>query len=421
MAKHPIVGRASEPDRGVMVDMVDTVDKVDRGFRKRIFLHYILFILLILIIPSASAIELTGYYENSFLPELNDDHASLLDASKLRLDFNHPAEDGELSFTGNVNFFAYHTSVTYDLKPYLPPAVVDTLNAWDVPAEVTFDRFRMLLDNAFITWDQRPYRLRLGRQQLSWGSGYTCNPTDLFHRKDLTDPTYEKEGVTAFRVDRDWGVGGSLTGVFIPAISFERAGYCLRLAHHFNALGYDAGLTLHQVTDSTSLNTETLLPRIQRRRAVGLDFSGSLLGLGVWAEGNYNLMAAEDDFARVIAGADYTLKNGLYMMAEALYDGRAPAKAPYPALDWLEYLSFGEPVARWRFTGGLQRNITSLITGSVYVFGGVDNSWLVGPRLDISAAQNADVTVFGAAAIGDKNGQFPPGSYGLTVRTTFYF
>ncbi len=371
----------------------------------------------------AQAIELSGYYENTFLPESDDaGNSKLLDASKLRLDFNYYPEEGELGFTGNVNYYAYHTGVTYDVSQYLPQAVTDTLNEWDVPAVITFDQNRMLLDNAYLTWDKRPFRLRLGRQQLSWGTGYSFNPTDLFHKKDMTDPTYEKEGVTAIRADVAWGVGNRITGVMIPDLDFERAGYCLRVATHVEQIGYDIALTFHQISDSTSLHRESLLPIAQRRRAAGFDLSGTFLGLGVWAEGNYNRMAAEDDFSRVVGGFDYTLKNGLYVMAEAFYDGRSSsAEAPYDALDWLEYLQFGEPVAQWRFMAGAKQSLSDLIEGSLYVFAGLDESYLINPRLDISAAQNADVAVFGVASFGRENGQFPPGNFGLTVRTTVYF
>ncbi len=395
-------------------------------------------ILLILLIPGlATGLDISGYYENTLIPEYSDradEH--LMDASKLRLDFAAGGADNELEFKGNVNFIAYHSDIFYDVTPYLPESVGDSLRVWDIPAIVPMSGNRMFLDNGYFTWRIGGFRIRAGRQQLSWGPAYSFNPVDLFHRKEIIDPTYEKEGVTALRLDYRWGIGGQLTAVAAPGEKLDDTGLALRAGTHISAIGYDAALTIHQVSDTTSLELEripiitdtttwdsiSILSCKQRHQALGLDFSGGLLGLGVWFEGNYNIMAKENDFIRAVAGFDYTLENGLYMMFEGLYDDRADkVKTPYPALDWLESLWFGEPVTRCRILAGLRKDITGLITGSLYWFGGTDGSMALSPRIDASIAQNADLILFGVMTFGKKEGQFPPGNYGLTARVTVYF
>ncbi len=384
--------------------------------------HLSIAIMSISLMSPVYAIDLSGYYENTLMPEYSDraeDH--LLDASKLRLEFSTGGGDDELEFKGNINFIAYHSDVTFDMTPYLPEYVADTLEQRDIAAEMTFEKSRIFLDNAYLTWRIGSFRLRAGRQQLTWGPAYSFNPTDLFHSKDLLDPTYEKEGVTALRLDYRWGVGGQLAMIMVPGEKLDEAGYAIRAATHISEIGYDAVLTLHQVEDSTSLDPYSYDPRHQRRRAVGLDFSGGLFGLGVWLEGNYNMMETEDNFLRVIAGLDYTLENGLYMMFEGLYNQRAEEETPYPAIDWVESIYFGEPVARYRFLAGVKKDLTDLVDGSIYWFGGTDGSMVLNPRLDASIAQNADLTLFGAATFGKKDGQFPPGNYAVTARVTVYF
>ena len=377
---------------------------------------------LLLLNIQALAIDLTGYYENTLMPEYSDRaEERLIDASKLRLEFATGGADNELEFKGNVNFIAYHSDITIDVSPYLPEAIADSLEVQKDTVEIHFDRSRIFLDNAYLTWRFWSMRLRAGRQQLTWGPAYSFNPTDLFHRKEMLDPTYEKEGVTALRVDYRWGVGGQLAAIMAPAERFNQAGYALRTATHIGAIGYDVALTLHQVEDATSLDPDSLEPVYQRRRAVGMDFSGGLLGLGFWFEGNYNEMETESDFIRFITGFDYTLENGLYMIFEGLYDGRAGAEKPYGVKDWLENIYFAEPVSRYRFMAGLRKDLTDLTTGSIYYFGGMDGTFVLNPRLDASIAQNADLTLFGAATFGDKDGQFPPGNYAVTARVTVYF
>lgn len=380
-------------------------------------------IISIALIPCMSnALNLAGYYENTLLAEYNkkiDEH--LLDVSKFRLDFRTGASDNELEFKGNVNFVAYHNDVTFDFTPYLPKAVRDSLVERDISATVTVDKLRIYLDNAYLTWRFGGFRLRIGRQQLRWGPAYSFNPTDLFHRKDMLDPTYEKEGVTALRLSYRWGIGGEFTGIMVPGDKFHSSGYAIRLATHVSAIGYDVGLTGHMVSDSTSLDPGSLEIRKQRRRALGLDFSGGLLGLGFWFEGNYNVMEIEQDFIRAVVGVDYTLENGLYMIFEGLYDERARTNTPYTVADWLESLYFAEPVTRYRFLAGVRKGVTGLIDGGIYWFGGMDGSMVVNPRFDLSVAQNADLSVFGAVTFGRENGQFPPGNYALTARITVYF
>lgn len=383
----------------------------------------IISIILIIVLPCCvGALDISGYYENTLVPEYSDDlKENILDVSKLRLDFSSGGGSDELQFRANVNFIELHSGAEYDLAPYLPASVADTLSAWDIPVEITLTQSRIFLDNAFLTWKIGDISVRLGRQQLSWGPAYSFNPTDLFHKKELLDPTYEKEGVTALRIDYRWGIGGQLAGIMVPGSKLGRSGYAVRLATHIHSIGYDMALTAHQVYDSTSLDYATKEPLRQRRRALGLDFSGCLFGPGFWMEGNYNRMDVEEDFVRAVAGLDYTLKNGTYMIFEALYNGRAELDTPYPALDWLEYIYFSEPVSRYRLMAGLRKDLTDLVSGSLYWFGGTDGSMAINPRIDASIAQNADLVLFGALTLGDEEGQFPPGSYAVTARITVYF
>jgi len=369
----------------------------------------------------AQAVDITGYVEHT----LQIDYTSgvkeqLIDASKLRIDFTN-ASIGGLEFRANINMIVNHGTIEYDVTGYLPEAVVADLAAAGVPAVFQMDRERTYLDNALISWDIGSARIRAGKQQLSWGAAYSFNPTDLFHRKNILDPTYEKEGVTALRFDYTWGVGGRLAAIAAPRDDLGTTGYALRLGTHISSIGYDVAVTLHHVTDSTSLNTITLAPVTQRRRAAGVELSGDLAGLGVWMEGNYNSMELEENFTRAAFGLDYTLGGGLYLMAEGLYNGRAEAGEPYPTHDWLATLMYGEPIGRWWILGGLRKDMSELAVWSLYVFTSPDGSAMLNPRLDVSIAQNADLVVFGGITVGKEDGVFPAGLYSMIARATVYF
>ncbi len=396
-----------------------------------VILSYVLFVLLGLLFltrpASAQEVEISGYYEHTFQVDYTEKMKDLLmDASKLRIDFASGLGEG-LQFNGNINLIVYHKAIWRDITPFLPPSVADSLEQRDKQAIYPLPGERTYLDNAYLTWEMGNLRLRAGKQQLAWGPAYAFNPTDLFHHKNMLDPTYEKEGVTALRADYRWGFGNHLTLIAAPGEDVGETGYALRMGTHVEKIGYDVALTLHSVTDSTAVDPTNWWqwwdegPRKQRRRALGLEFSGALFGLGLWCEGNYNWMEIEEDFTRIAFGTDYTLNSGLYLMAEALYNGRAEAHTPYPIHDWLATIAYGEPVGQWWYLAGLSKDVSDLTRGSLYLFGTPDGSLVINPRLDISIAQNADLVVFGGLTFGEEEGAFPPGLFSLVTRATVWF
>ena len=365
-------------------------------------------------------VELGGYYENTFQGDYTRELGeAIVNASKLRLDFSSGGHQNEVEFKGNINIVAYHGPLSFDVGPYLPDAVAASLG--DSTTTIRFPKGRFYLDNAFLTWRKASCRLRAGKQQLSWGPGYSFNPTDLFHRKDMLDPSYEKEGVTALRFDHQWGVGNDIAVIAALNDNLVSSGYGLRIGSHIQAIGYDIALTLHQIEDSVSVDPATLSNQKQLRRALGLEFSGEFLGLGIWFEGNYNWMENEDDFPRAVVGLDYTLRSGLYLVMEGLLNGRGEANAPYPVEDWLANIAYGEPVGRSWVLAGIKYDLFELLSGSIYTFSAPDGGFMVNPRLNYCLAQNADLTVFGAVTLGKDDSQFPPGLFSLVARATVYF
>jgi hypothetical protein len=370
---------------------------------------------------SAQTVDISGYFENTLQIDYTvQTKEQLLNAAKLRLDFSSSISNG-LEFTGNINFIVNVGAIERDIRPYLPDATARELESAGATATYALDATRTFLDNAYLTWLAGPVRLRLGKQQLSWGPAYSYNPTDLFHRKNLLDPTYEKEGVTAIRTDYGWGVSGQLSVIATPAEDLASSGYAVRFATHVESIGYDFAVTAHHVRDSTAIDPTTLQPTIQRRSALGMELSGELLGLGAWLEGNYNWMQHDSDFTRFVLGIDYTLEDGTYLLAEALYNGRNQLDRPYALEDWLANLYFGEPIGTGWIMAGIRRDISELTLASIYLFATPDGSLLVNPRVDASIAQNADLVAFSAFTIGREDGAFPSGLYSLFCRMTVYF
>jgi len=376
----------------------------------------------LLILPVGAQVDISGYYENTLQVEYGDETDELLlDTSKLRLDFEAGGGEEELLFTGNINGITRHTAASLDVSAYLPEAVAAELESVGIGTIWPFPKDRIYVANAYLEWNTGGIRLRAGKQQLSWGPGYGFNPTDLFHRKDILDPTYEKEGVTAFRADYFRGIGGQISVIEVPGDTWESGGYAVRLCTHISTIGYDIALTLHQVQDTLTVDPVNFLMVEQKRRAVGLETSGTLLGLGIWFEGNYNYMESEDDFIRFISGIDYTFASGMNVKLEGLYNDRGENRTPYQSRQWLSYIMNGEPLAEFQGMVAVSKDMTELMTGSIYGFGCSDGSYLINPRIDYSIAQNADLTLYGGFTSGDDQGQFVPGLASFVGRITVYF
>ena len=373
--------------------------------------------------PTARAqVQLGGYFEHTLeVDYARESKEQILDASKIRLDLSSSLKESDISFRGNVNFIQYHSDVAYDLRGYLPDDVARDLEMGGVPTVIVIERSRIYVDNAFLNWEHTGLRFRAGKQQLSWGPGYSFNPTDLFHRKDIIDPTYEKEGVTAFRLDYRWGVGGDASLVVVPANDFHTTGVALRLATHLESAGYDIAVTAHRDSDTLSFDPMTIALRHQIRHALGLECSGSLLGLGTWLEGNYNVMPEEDNFVRVVGGLDYTFASGLYVFSEALLNTRGDNTVPYTVADWLANVFYGEPLGSGWAVLGARKDVTWRTTAEGYVFVSPDGSLLINPRLTISMSQNAEATIIGAFTTGRSGGAFSPGLYSILARARLYF
>jgi len=62
-----------------------------------------------------------------------------------------------------------------------------------------------------VTLDFERVLLRIGKQQLPWGAGYSWNPTDIFNAKDPLDSTYERVGLNAFQLQVPFGTEGMVT------------------------------------------------------------------------------------------------------------------------------------------------------------------------------------------------------------------
>jgi len=365
-------------------------------------------------------LEFSGYYENQLSMEYLNSKTILQDYNKLRLDLNAKISES-ISFNGDYIYRTYHGKKKYSMLDWVPEKfasqILDSLRSY-YDFKYKNDNY---LDNAYVTLYFKWATIRVGKQQLPWGTGYAWNPTDAFNRKNIMDPTYEVPGVNALKVEIPFSSEGSLTGIFGPENEFKNSTKAVKIKDNFGM--FDVSITFSEI-EWQMYDYINFVQSTERRRLYGVDFSGQLFSLGIWGEGAYNNMEISKDYGQYLLGIDYTFESGLYLIAEYLRNELGESKKErYGLNDWLKFFS-GEKRSVGRdmlFTGFLYP-LTDLLEYSNYFIMNLDDgSFIINPWFTYSLAENTQLVFSGYICLGKKNteyGEFPNSAF---VRVRVYF
>jgi hypothetical protein len=375
----------------------------------------------------AQELELFGYYENQFFPQELKGEVILQDYNKLRLDLSADVGD-QVSFNGDVIFQTYHGKTEFSALDFIPAVVVkDYLATIGKAADEVQDLFHIrfedeiFLDNAYASVYTQHVNFRIGKQQLPWGAGYTWNPTDIFNQKEILDPTYEKVGVNAFKVEVPIGQKGMLTGILGVAENFTNSTRAIKFSHHAAGFDFSASFVakLQQGFDFYAFNDLA-----EQRKLLGLDFAGELFGLGIWGEGAYNSMQNSRNFGQYLAGVDYTFNSGLYLITEYYRNGWGKSdNSAYDINDWMHFLGTdGTDLGRdYVFAGNLYPIAELWNWANYFIVNLNDKSGIFFPWFDYSLTDNAELIFAGYVPFGGKTTEFGGFGLGGFARIRLYF
>ena len=366
----------------------------------------ILFSLMIIFLSApagyAQVAEIYGYFEPQYNGIYFDDDYYQFQSNKLRVDLKSTAfANTELG--ADVIFLLYHGKTDWNILDFLPEPISSTIPPELRPLFALSYQDTFYLDNVYARFAVNRFALTLGKQQISLGTGYSANPTDIFNTKDALDPTYEQPGHNGIRMDLLLTHRLSVMALFAPIeFDFENSGKFLRLKL---GLGhYDLSLLASESHYATT-DFYTFQTKEQRRRMVGADIVGELLGMGLWAEGMYSFLEEDDDFHEYIVGTDYTFENGLYTMLE--YHHNALAKSNHEAYDLNDWMRFfvGETktIPRDQVYGLLSYPLTDVINiGTSAVVGISEWSAAIVPMIQYSLFNNVELTLMGNIYVGEE-------------------
>jgi hypothetical protein len=383
---------------------------------------FIITALLLATSAAAKQVDVFGYFEPQYSGIYLGDTYYQFQANKLRIDLKSTAVTNT-EFGADVIFRLYHGQTTWNILDFLPDAVTST-----IPPELRpFYEFTyadtLYLDNVYARFALNRFAVTVGKQQISLGTGYFANPTDIFNTKDALDPTYEQPGHNALRVDVQPSPRLNIMALYSPIEpDFGSSGKLMRLKLGFSHFDISAmgGETQQTTTDFYTFDQVT-----EQRRIVGGDIVGELLSMGVWAEGIYNFLEDSDDGYEFLVGADYTFDSGLYAMLEYHRNSIAESdREDYDLNDWMRFF-VGETktIASDQIYGLVQYPLTDmLVIGTSAVWSISDISAAIIPMVQYSLFHNIELTLMGNFYIGTDGTAYSSslGSSGL-LRASVYF
>jgi len=388
-------------------------------------------ILLLICVTSGHAqngLELFGYFESQAMGAVIEERLNQVFMNKLRVDFNYAPSD-RVTFAANFDYITYHGKTEWNILQFLAPNITDAIPEEMAEFYTIPFQDRQFLDNAYIKLAFRRFDLTIGKQQVSLGSGYVWNPTDVFNIKDVLDPAYEQPGHNAIRLDLPLGNAGGLTALYSPEDTWNHSSKLIQFKARIPR--FDVSLiaieTLWRFHDYTAfdMNAFGFLEQPEKRRVLGGSLEGELFGLGLWSEYGHSLMENSEHFYELVVGMNYTFDFQTFFMME--YYRNTLAKSDYHQYtlnDWMRYFAAEQKaVARDQIYTLIQHPVSDFIElGLMSIVSITDGSLALVPTFNWSFSENLDIMAYANVNFGREGRAYSKmtGSGGL-IRARVYF
>lgn len=376
-------------------------------------------------------VEIFGYYESQIMgAEIKGDFNHVY-ANKLRVDLKSSLSDN-ITFAANFDYITYHGKTSWNILDFLAPGITDS-----VPQEMEQDYTipfldRNFLDNAYLKMAFRHFDLIVGKQQVSLGTGYVWNPTDVFNIKDPLDPTYEQPGHNAIRLDVPLGSAYTFTTLYSPEDTWKNSDKLIqlkgRISHFdYSLIAIEKLWRFHDYTIPIIKNMSFIgfLEQPEKRQLLGASTEGELLGLGVWAEYGFSKMENSEDFYELVVGTNYTFDFQTFVMVE--YYRNTLGKTDYQQYDLNDWMrSFAaeqKAISQDQIYILVQHPVMDFLSlGLSSIYSISDKSLAFVPMLSYSLSENVDIMAYVNYNFGKEGTAFSKstGNGGL-LRARVYF
>ena len=395
---------------------------------KRTLVFSLCFLLAFSLLAAQDTVDIFGYYEPQYMGTAVKDDFLQLFSNKLRLDLKWGPLNN-VTFAANFDFITYHGKTEWNILDFLPSSVTSAVPDALKPVYVFPFSDRIFLDNAYLKLAFKHFDLTAGKQQISLGTGYVWNPTDVFNIKDPLDPTYEQPGHNALRLDVPLGDSYTLTTLYSPDDEWKSSAKMVqlkgRIAHFDYALiAVEKTWRFHDYTQFDFMNLN-FVEMPEKRRLLGASTVGEIFSVGVWAEFAYNWMALTEDFYELVAGLDYTFDFQTYVMAEYYRNtlGKTDFR-DYDLNDWMRLMaSEQKSISRDQMYVLVRHPVTDLMgLGLSTAYNFSDGSFVLIPTLEYSLSDNVDIVAYFNVNFGKEGTNFAKDlGRGGMIRARVYF
>jgi len=374
------------------------------------------------------SIDIYGYFESQYMGTRLNNRFHQLYSNKLRIDLTSAISE-KIDFGANFNYITYHGKTNWNILEFLSNKIATGISPENQVLYTIPFNDRNYLDNCYIRFALPFSDLTIGKQQISLGTGYVWNPTDVYNIKDVFDPTYEQPGHNSIRYDIYIPGGISVTTVYSPEESWKMStklfNLKFRLSHFdFHISAIESNWNFHDYEQRTP-ESRFFEGVDECRRLIGLSTAGEIFGLGTWVELAQNYMEKSQNFHEIVCGFDYTFDFQTYIMMEYYRNSLAKNDyQDYTLTDWIRlYTSEQKAISKDQLYMMIQHPITDLIDfGVSQIISLSDASIAFVPTLNYSMAQDVDVLFYFNINIGKSGTAYAheSGNGGL-ARVKLYF
>lgn len=362
-----------------------------------------LMIFLICFLPFLNAqdkLEIFGYFESQALASKIKNNFYQLYTNKLRVDLKSQISKN-ITFAANFDYITYHGKTQWDIMEFLSSNITSKIPQGMESFYVIPFSNRHFLDNAYIKMRFKYFDLIVGKQQISLGTGYVWNPTDVFNIKDMLDPTYEIPGHNAMRIVVPLEAASSITALYSPGDNWKDSAKMIQFEGRISHFDYSliAIEKIWRFHDYTQFDYEILnfSEVSEKRQLLGGSMAGELLGLGIWAEYGYNKMEKSKDFYELVVGLDYTFDFQTYILLEYYRNTFGKSNyEDYDLNDWMRlFTAEQKAISRDQIYTLIQHPATDLMTIGLSSFISIsDSSFTLAPVLNYSLSDNAEIIAY---------------------------
>ena len=385
-------------------------------------LIFLILSMISIVTAHAQPVDIYGYFEPQYNGIYFDDNYYQFHSNKLRVDLKSTVI-ANTEIGADVIFLLYHGKTNWNILDFLPDPISSAVPPEVHPFFAFSYRDTLYLDNVYARFALNRLAFTVGKQQISLGTGYFANPTDIFNTKNALDPTYEQPGHNGIRMDLLLNHRLSIMALYSPIGSdFDKSGKLVRTKL---GLGHFDLSLLASESQYTTTDFYTFQSTEQRRRMLGGDIVGELMGLGLWGEGMYSFLELDDDFYEFLVGADYTFASGLYTMLEYHHNSLAEADhEDYDLNDWMRFLA-GETktLPRDQAYGLINYPLTDMLNiGASIIIEIPGWSAALVPMVQYSLFHNVELTLMGNIYTGEEGTAYSSTlGNGAFLRASVYF